>query len=201
MFLKIFFFIFSYLLGNILGGKIISIIYKEDFTEKGSGNIGARNAGRILGPKAFLFVGLIDFFKGFLVIILLKLLNTDNITIAVAIFLVVLGHIKPILNKFKGGKGVATFLGTIVALSPNLVFVLILGFLLISFITRSITIGFYSTLPALISINYLELKSISFSLIFIAVIVMLILVAKKDIELSFNKYFNPIRKNKNKIIK
>lgn len=183
--------ILAYLVGNILGGKVCQKIFKEDIAKKGSGNIGARNAGRVLGFKAFLLVSIIDVFKGFLVVIVLKLMNFNILIITIAILFVILGHIKPILNKFDGGKGVATFLGTMLALSPNLLFVLILGVFLISFITRSTTIGFYSSLPVLIYVYYLDFKSIYGTLIFIIIIMLLFIVSADSIENSFNKYFEP----------
>ncbi|MBF0715138.1 glycerol-3-phosphate acyltransferase [Gemelliphila palaticanis] len=196
MLLNIIICIFSYFIGNILGGKVLKVIYGSDLSTGGSGNIGARNAGRLLGSKAFLFVLTIDFFKGFLVVIILKLLDVSYVIISIAIFLVVLGHIKPILNKFKGGKGVATFAGAITALSPNLFFIIILGILLISFVTRSLTIGFYSTLPSLVYIHYLDFKSIYSTIIFSMVVLMLFIVSKDSIKMSFNKYFNPIKKRR-----
>ena len=45
--------IIAYLIGNIMGGKLLEQISKEEFTNKGSGNVGARNAGRVLGPRSF----------------------------------------------------------------------------------------------------------------------------------------------------
>lgn len=196
MLLNIILCIISYFIGNILGGKALKLLYGSDLSTNGSGNIGARNAGRLLGAKAFLFVLTIDFFKGFLVVIILKLIDVNNIVISISILLVVLGHIMPILNKFKGGKGVATFVGAITALSPNLMFTLILGVLLISFITRSLTIGFYNTLPYLIYIHYLEFKYLYSTLIFLVVIILLIYVSKEDIRKSFYKFFKPIRKKR-----
>ncbi|MBF0714093.1 glycerol-3-phosphate acyltransferase [Gemella sp. GH3] len=189
MILNIIYFVSSYLIGNILGGNVLKHFYKEDISSKGSGNIGARNAGRVLGTKAFLFVATIDLFKSFLVVILLKILNVDIFIITICLFFVVLGHVMPILNSFNGGKGVATFVGGIVALSPNLLFVFILGFLLIAFITRSATIGFYSTLPMLIYIYYMDFKSWQGSLVFIITIIILFVVSINDTTNAFNKYF------------
>ena len=48
--------IVAYFIGNVMGGKLLEKIYKEEFTNKGSGNVGARNAGRVLGPRSCLFV-------------------------------------------------------------------------------------------------------------------------------------------------
>lgn len=181
--------VLAYFLGNILGGKIVTILYKEDFTEQGSGNIGARNAGRVLGAKAFIFVATIDFFKGFLIIILLKLFNVSNTIIALCMFLVIIGHIKPVLFKFKGGKGVATFLGTVTALSPILAIVLIVAISIIAFFTKSTTVGFYSMLAVFPYLYYINVKSLIGTIIIIITMILLYYVSLDSIKNSFDKYF------------
>ena len=182
--------IIAYLIGNVMGGKLLEKIYKEEFTNKGSGNVGARNAGRVLGPRSFLFVLAVDFFKGFFVVILLKILNVDLKIIYICIVLVLLGHIKPIIFKFKGGKGVATFFGCLSALSLNLFLVMILCTLVIAIIVKSATIGFYSSLPFVAYINYVENPSFIILGIFLLAVLLISVVAVKDIEESFNKYFS-----------
>ena len=156
MIINIIYIIVAYFLGNIMGGKLLEKIYKEEFTNKGSGNVGARNAGRVLGARSFIFVLVVDFFKGFLVVIMLKILNASDWVIYSAIILVILGHIKPVIFRFKGGKGVATFFGCMTALSLNLVLVLILCTLVIGIIVKSLTIGFYSSLPLITYLNYVK---------------------------------------------
>ena len=190
--------VIAYLLGNVMGGKLLEKIYKEEFTNKGSGNVGARNAGRVLGPRSFLFVLAVDFFKGFFVVILLKILNVEPKIIYICIVLVLLGHIKPIVFKFKGGKGVATFFGCLAALSLNLFLIMILCTLVIAIIVKSLTIGFYSSLPFVTYINYIENPSFLILGIFILAVLLLSVVAVKDIEESFNKYFS-IRKVKKSV--
>ena len=190
--------VIAYLLGNVMGGKLLEKIYKEDFTNKGSGNVGARNAGRVLGPRSFLFVLAVDFFKGFFVVILLKILNVEPKIIYICIVLVLLGHIKPIIFKFKGGKGVATFFGCLAALSLNLFLIMILCTLVIAIIVKSLTIGFYSSLPFITYINYIENPSFLILGIFILAVLLISVVAVKDIEESFNKYFS-IRKVKKSV--
>ena len=182
--------IIAYLIGNVMGGKLLEKIYKEEFTNKGSGNVGARNAGRVLGPRSFLFVLAVDFFKGFFVVILLKILNVDLKIIYICIVLVLLGHIKPIIFKFRGGKGVATFFGCLSALSLNLFLVMILCTLVIAIIVKSATIGFYSSLPFVTYINYVENPSFIILGIFLLAVLLISVVAVKDIEESFNKYFS-----------
>ena len=182
--------IIAYLIGNVMGGKLLEKIYKEEFTNKGSGNVGARNAGRVLGPRSFLFVLAVDFFKGFFVVILLKILNVEPKIVYICILLVLLGHIKPIIFKFKGGKGVATFFGCLSALSLNLFLVMILCTLVIAIIVKSATIGFYSSLPFVTYINYVENPSFIILGIFMLAVLLISVVAVKDIENSFDKYFS-----------
>ena len=190
--------IIAYLIGNIMGGKLLEKINKEEFTNKGSGNVGARNAGRVLGPRSFLFVLAVDFFKGFFVVILLKILDVDLKIIYVCIVLVLLGHIKPIIFKFKGGKGVATFFGCLAALSINLFLIMILCTLVIAIIVKSLTIGFYSSLPFVTYINYIENPSFISLGIFMLAVLLISVVAVKDIENSFDKYFS-VRKIKKSV--
>ena len=190
--------VIAYLLGNVMGGKLLEKIYKEEFTNKGSGNVGARNAGRVLGPRSFLFVLAVDFFKGFFVVILLKILNVEPKIIYICIVLVLLGHIKPIIFKFKGGKGVATFFGCLAALSLNLFLIMILCTLVIAIIVKSATIGFYSSLPFVVYINYVENPSFIILGIFMLAVLLISVVAVKDIENSFDKYFS-VRKIKKSV--
>ena len=190
MITNIIYIIVAYFLGNIMGGKLLEKINKEEFTNKGSGNVGARNAGRVLGARSFIFVLVVDFFKGFLVVIMLKILNANDWVIYSAIILVILGHIKPVIFRFKGGKGVATFFGCMTALSLNLVLVLILCTLVIGIIVKSLTIGFYSSLPLITYLNYVENPKFLILGLFIITVVLLSVVAIKDIEESFDKYFS-----------
>lgn len=187
MILNIVYLIFAYLTGNIMGGKILQLIYGVDISRRGSGNVGARNAGKVLGEKAFALVAAIDVFKGFLVVIFLKFVNVDNWVLGLAILLVIVGHIRPIF--FAGGKGVATFIGAMMALSPNVFFLFLLGVLLIAFVTRSLTIGFYSTLPVLIVVYYLDFKDILGTLFFALTVGVIIFVALNSISKAFNRYF------------
>ena len=120
----------------------------------------------------------------------MKILDVEPKIIYICIVLVLLGHIKPIIFKFKGGKGVATFFGCLAALSLNLFLILILCTLVIAIIVKSLTIGFYSSLPFVIYINYVENPSFIILGIFILAVLLISVVAVKDIEDSFNKYFS-----------
>lgn len=114
------FLIFSYLLGSIPFGLIISYSVKKiDIRQFGSGNIGATNVVRAVGKKWGITVFILDFLKGFSPPFLAKyFLNQPSnfIYILVALF-AVCGHVWTIFLRFKGGKGVATGLGSLCGLS------------------------------------------------------------------------------------
>ena len=116
--------IFSYLIGSIPFGFLLTKIFlKKDIRNIGSGNIGATNALRT-GNKSIGYATLfLDITKAVIPIIYLKLNFTDYIFVAsLCIFL---GHVFPIWLKFKGGKGVATYVGILfsINLSIGLVFI------------------------------------------------------------------------------
>ena len=118
--------IFSYLIGSIPFAFLLTKIFlKKDIRNIGSGNIGATNALRT-GNKSIGYATLfLDITKAVIPIIYLKLNFTDYIFVAsLCIFL---GHVFPIWLKFKGGKGVATYVGILfsINLSIGLVFIVV----------------------------------------------------------------------------
>ena len=134
---------YSYFLGSIPFGLIITKIFlNQDIRNVGSGNIGTTNVLRT-GKKSLAIATLIlDILKGYLsVIITLKYFN-DLIYFSALICFI--GHIFPVWLKFKGGKGVATYLGIILALSFKFGIIFAATWLLISFIFK------YSSLASMI---------------------------------------------------
>jgi len=109
-----------YLLGSIPFGYIVGKLFKKvDIRELGSGNIGATNAFRILGPSLASLVLLGDVGKGILSIYLVRFLNIDNLLIlTIAGLAVICGHDWSLFLRFKGGKGIATTFGVVFALNP-----------------------------------------------------------------------------------
>ena len=135
--------LYSYFLGSIPFGLIITKIFlDQDIRNVGSGNIGTTNVLRT-GKKSLAIATLIfDVLKGYLsVVITLKYFN-DLIYFSALICFI--GHIFPLWLKFKGGKGVATYLGIILALSFKLGIIFAITWLLISFIFK------YSSLASMI---------------------------------------------------
>jgi acyl phosphate:glycerol-3-phosphate acyltransferase len=136
------YFLLSYFVGTIMFGFLVSkIIYHKDIRLQGSGNVGARNAGRIHGKKAFVLIFLGDALKGVIVVILARYLQfSDNIQL-IGLGMAILGHVMPITLMFKGGKGISTFIGGIIAFEPISVPVILLGFFFIYPFIRSFTLA------------------------------------------------------------
>jgi len=120
----------GYVLGSISFSTVIARRYGVDIFKEGSCNPGATNVKRILGKKVGNTVFILDFLKGFAAG-LLPLLLTDvehrEILIICAILLAIAGHSFSIFLKFRGGKGVATTMGGLLALAP---WVLVIGLVL-----------------------------------------------------------------------
>lgn len=122
--------VIGYLLGSIPFGLIISRRKANiDIRNYGSGRTGGTNVLRALGRKAFLMVAALDIAKGALAVVLAGLIiGSDYIIIGssglgllsqvLAGLAAVVGHIWPVFLKFKGGRGVATFIGGLIALFP-----------------------------------------------------------------------------------
>ncbi|EYE88142.1 glycerol-3-phosphate acyltransferase [Fervidicella metallireducens AeB] len=110
--------IFAYLIGSFPTGVIIGkVFFNTDIRNHGSKNIGATNAERILGKKAGFAVSIIDILKVFLPVFIYRKLTNDMNTSALIGIAGLLGHCYPIYLKFKGGKGVSSFLGIVFGLN------------------------------------------------------------------------------------
>ena len=135
---------FSYLLGSIPFGILVSKVFGlGNLRDIGSGNIGATNVLRTGNKLAALITLILDGLKGVLVVVVARFISEDA-AITASIF-VIIGHIYPVWLRFSGGKGVATFIGAILALS------FVTG-LLVCFIWIIIALIFrYSSLSAIVS--------------------------------------------------
>ncbi len=136
----------SYLFGAIPFGLIFARLFSNvDVRTVGSGNIGATNVLRASGKQAALLTLLADCFKGLLPVLAVKFMfHDDNIT-ALTAAAAVLGHNFPIYLGFKGGKGVATSYGVVLAVVPWIGLVCLLAWLVAALLWR------YSSLSALLS--------------------------------------------------
>ena len=123
---------FSYLLGSIPFGYILVRAFRgQDVRQTGSGNIGATNVSRT-SPKLGALTLLLDALKGVAAVALTHLLFPgNNIVLGAAAFFAVLGHMFPVWLRFKGGKGVATGLGSFLLLTPKTILVMVAIFIVI----------------------------------------------------------------------
>ncbi len=132
----------AYLIGSvptaIIAGKWIRGI---DIRDHGSGNAGATNAMRVLGPKIGLSVLFIDALKGIAAVSLALFIKDAFVSEVVFVIFqlalgaaAIIGHVLPILASFKGGKGVATLVGIIIIIFSE-VFLICLGIFLLVFLT------------------------------------------------------------------
>ena len=145
--------LYSYIFGSIPFGLLITKIFiKKDVRKIGSGNIGATNVLRTGKKSLAILTLLLDIFKGYISVFIAILFFRDLVYLAALICFI--GHIYPIWLKFKGGKGVATFLGIILGFSFNLAFIFGIICLIILYIFK------YSSLSSIISTFSLLLYSV-----------------------------------------
>lgn len=133
MYSEIFVVVFSYLLGSIPTGLIVSKMFgKEDLRKKGSGNIGATNALRVGGKKVGLITLVLDVFKGaFPVLYVSEYFSTIESDVYIYCGIAsVIGHMFPLWLRFNGGKGVATAFGAVSAVNINVGIIMLFSFVL-----------------------------------------------------------------------
>ncbi len=136
----------SYLIGAIPFGLIFSRIFSNvDVRTIGSGNIGATNVLRAAGKTAAILTLLADALKGYLPVFIVRHLFNAEMTTVLAGAAAILGHNFPVYLKFKGGKGVATSFGVVLAVSPWIGLVSLLAWLFSAILWR------YSSLSALVA--------------------------------------------------
>ena len=168
----------SYFFGSIPFGFILTKIFvKKDIRDIGSGNIGATNALRT-GNKLIGYSTLIlDVAKAVLPVLFIKFSYSNLVYIsALCVFL---GHLFPVWLKFKGGKGVATYLGVILALSYKFFLIFGITWLALSFLFRYASLS--SIISSLIVFVYSYFFINSFSLILFIFFVIIIYTHRENI--------------------
>lgn len=132
----------AYALGCITTAYyLVRLLKGRDIRTLGSGTVGGRNAGRVLGPAGFAAVAVLDALKGLLAVLLARYLGLDGWWLLPVLLAVVAGHIWPAQLGFRGGKGIATMIGALLAYS-YLIPLIMLGLVLALYaILRSLTLG------------------------------------------------------------
>lgn len=129
----------GYLLGSISPAALLARIHGVDLRAGGSGNPGATNVGRLMGRSAGVGVGLLDVLKGFLPTYAFALVDHDlGLVAGVA---AVLGHVTSPFLRGRGGRGVATSLGAVLAVEPLWALVIVATFALVFAVTRWVALA------------------------------------------------------------
>ena len=169
---------YSYLLGSIPFGLVLTNIFlKKDIREIGSGNIGTTNVLRT-GKKSLAVATLmLDLLKGYFSIII-TFTYFENL-ISYSALICFIGHIFPVWLKFKGGKGVATYLGVILALSYKFFLIFGITWLVLSFLFRYASLS--SIISSLIVFVYSYFFINNFSLILFIFFVIIVYTHRENI--------------------
>ncbi len=109
----------AYLFGSIPVGALVARARGIDIQKVGSGNIGATNVLRTLGPGPAAIVAFFDVFKGGIALLIVRLAGLDGMVAGLVAVAAVLGHNYSIWLRFSGGKGVATSFGTLLVMDPG----------------------------------------------------------------------------------
>ena len=170
--------VYSYFLGSIPFGLVLTKIFlKKDIREIGSGNIGTTDVLRT-GKKSLAVTTLmLDLLKGYFSIII-TFTYFENL-ISYSALICFIGHIFPVWLKFKGGKGVATYLGVILALSYKFFLIFGITWLVLSFLFRYASLS--SIISSLIVFVYSYFFINNFSLILFIFFVIIIYTHRENI--------------------
>ncbi len=186
----------AYLIGSIPTALIISKSFFDiDIRDYGSGNMGATNTFRVLGSKFGTIVMVGDMLKGILAVALYNLLpyyltnELDRTNLMIGLGLAaVIGHIYPIWAQFRGGKGVATLFGMLLAIQPIVAVSCVGVFLLVLFLTRYVSLSSILAgiaLPICVLWIYNE-KEVFYRVFAVAVAALVILTHQKNISRLLN---------------
>jgi acyl phosphate:glycerol-3-phosphate acyltransferase len=182
----------AYLLGSIPSAVWVGkAFFGIDVREYGSGNAGATNTFRVLGPKAGVPVLLMDIAKGWLAVQLAtyfgdympatqQFINFKLILGVAAL----LGHIFPVFAGFRGGKGVATLLGILWGINPPAALICLAVFVLIFFISGYVSLGSMSAslaFPFVVMLGFNE-TVVSMNVFSVAVPILVLVTHQKNIE-------------------
>ncbi|TRZ38291.1 glycerol-3-phosphate acyltransferase [Niallia circulans] len=173
--LLVLYLICAYFAGNLLFGFVVGRIQSDgDIRAEGSKNPGARNAGRLYGKKAFVLTFLGDAMKGAAIIFIGRLLGFSTAFQLIGLLFVCIGHIKPVLFQFKGGKGISTLIGGLLAVNLWFVPIIIISFLLFYLLYKGFTVpGLFSLLVCAVAFFFIEKEMLPgvIALLIVAVVI------------------------------
>ncbi|WP_265034016.1 glycerol-3-phosphate 1-O-acyltransferase PlsY [Wolbachia endosymbiont (group A) of Sicus ferrugineus] len=166
--------ILSYILGSIPFSLIITRIKGINLREVGSGNIGATNVARTGNKCLAALALLLDSLKGFIAVyIAQQFCDNNDFHIYVSAILAVLGHMFPIWLKFKGGKGVSTTLGVLIALNMPIALIFIFAWIVVFFIFRYSSLASLTATATIVATSFFFQKDLFFALLIVAILIFL----------------------------
>ncbi|KAA0259317.1 glycerol-3-phosphate 1-O-acyltransferase PlsY [Deferribacter autotrophicus] len=185
--MKFWFPVIAYFIGAIPTAYVIVKILKGiDIRTVGSGNVGATNAGRVLGFKGFLVVFIIDMLKGFIPVYLAKSYFGDSIFLYLVAFAAIIGHIFTVFLNFKGGKGVATGVGVYIALTPINVFYVFLVFMITVGLFKMVSLGSIVSVITLTVLVWINEQSLYLKVFTLALALFIIIKHRENIKRILN---------------
>jgi glycerol-3-phosphate acyltransferase PlsY len=184
MLLKVVVCVFAYLMGSIPTAYwYAKYFYGIDIRQHGSGNVGATNSLRVLGKKAGIIVLIFDLLKGLLPVLIARSLGfSEEQTFLIGI-VCILGHIWSVFANFKGGKGIATSLGVILAVSPAGAGISLAVFVAIVYFTKYVSLA--SMLAGLAFVFYylfFNFEQTNMSLIAFGLFMLLVFTHRENIK-------------------
>ena len=138
----------GYLLGSIPTGLLAGRAYGVDVRRVGSGNIGMANVLRAAGKPAAVITMAGDMLKGFVPVLVARLLTDNDWVVAAVAMAALAGHCWPVFLRFRGGKGVATGAGTTIALAPLVGLALFAAWWGVVYVSRYTSLGAIVTMLA-----------------------------------------------------
>lgn len=171
-----------YTIGNFLTAVIVGkLLYKRDIRALGSGNTGARNAGKVFGKIGFILTFLGDGAKGAIAIMLAHWAGYDGTMLLVCLFAATVGHIFPVFYKFHGGKGISTFLGGVLFYEPFICTIITGIFLVLISLIKNFTVAGLAAI-ATIPFTILMLgRGLDEAAMLLLLVVLICIAHKKDI--------------------
>lgn len=189
---QLFFIVLAYLMGSIPTAVWVGQwFYGVDVREFGSGNAGATNTFRVLGKRAGIPVLFFDILKGFLAVMMAPYAitalpgSTDMVNFQIVLGIcALLGHVFPVFVGFRGGKGIATLLGVILAMHTPAALASIGVFLFVFLLTRYVSLGSITAglaFPLIITLAY-EPRTTSLVVFGIFISIMVLITHQRNIE-------------------
>jgi len=164
------------------GYFVVKYLGKKDLRLEGSGNVGARNAGRVHGKASFILTFLGDAMKGAFIVLAGKYIGFTPEIILTGLAFTIFGHLKPITLNFKGGMGISTFIGGMIAFDPSLAAVIAITFIVLYPFLKSFTFAGLGSFLAIPFALYLKGASPLILMITVFFIMIILFVHRMDIK-------------------